>query len=103
MSAVAIEFHDGRLYLTRGVCETYFARVDAVILLRDGADLRVLPVRNQGAGGYLLKQRNAAGDRVINGADFFRDSGLADDACWNGRFSWCERGGELRLYEMFLM
>jgi hypothetical protein len=103
MSAVAIEFRDGRLYLTRDASETYFGRAEAVILLRDGSDLRVLPVRNQGAGGYILKQRNSAGDRVINGADFFRDNGLDDNACWNGRFAWFERGGELRLYDMFPM
>jgi hypothetical protein len=71
--------------------------------LRQEADLLVLPVRHAASGGYIMKIRNAAGDRVINGADFFRDQGLDDQAEWAGDFAWCERSGGLRLYEFFLM
>ena len=42
---VAIRIRRGALYLSREVCDRYFAGVDAVILLRRDADLLVLPVR----------------------------------------------------------
>jgi hypothetical protein len=37
-----------------------------------------MPVRLAGAGGYLIKFRNVAGDRVINATDFFRTNGIED-------------------------
>lgn len=98
-----VEFGNGRLYLRRTAYDDYFAGSAGVILLRDDKDLLILPVRNAGSGGYLIKQRNAVGDRVVNGADFFRDQGLGDDASWRGRYAWCERLAGLRLYDMFLM
>ena len=70
---VAIRIRRGALYLSREVCDRYFAGADAVILLRRDADLLVLPVRHAAAGGYLLKQRNGAGDRVVHAADLLRD------------------------------
>ena len=69
----------GALHFTREVYERFFAGLDNVVLLRDGADLLVLPVRHQAAGGYVIKLRNAAGDRMVNAADFFRDNGIEDD------------------------
>ena len=50
----------------------HFAGLEGVILLRRDNDILILPVRNNAAGGYLLKLRNSAGDRVVNAADFFR-------------------------------
>jgi hypothetical protein len=63
----------GSLHIDRAVCERYFAGLNAVILLRRANDLLVLPVRHAAAGGYLLKVRNAAGDRIVDAADFFRE------------------------------
>ncbi|MEQ1715781.1 MAG: hypothetical protein ABL907_07320 [Hyphomicrobium sp.] len=68
----------GALYFTRDVYERFFNTLDNVILLRDGNDLVVLPVRNQSAGGYVIKLRTAAGDRTVQAADFFRDQGIED-------------------------
>ncbi|MEZ5829684.1 MAG: hypothetical protein R3D05_00720 [Dongiaceae bacterium] len=62
----------GALYLAAEVYERYFAGLASVILLRDKNDLLIMPVRNAAAGGYLLKIRNARGDRVIDAPDFFR-------------------------------
>jgi hypothetical protein len=98
-----IEFRSGRLYLSKTVYDDYFAGSNSIILLREDKDLLMLPVRNAGSGGYLIKVRNAAGDRVVSGADFFRDQGLEDHATWCGRHAWCEKLAGLRLYEMFLM
>jgi hypothetical protein len=50
-----------------------------------------------------LKIRNAAGDRVVDAGDFFRDHGLDDNAEWEGAYYWCEISCGLRLYEVFLM
>lgn len=69
----------GALHLTRQVYERFFDRLDNVVLLRDGGDLVVLPVRHQAAGGYVIKLRTGAGDRSITAADFFRDNGVEDD------------------------
>ena len=98
-----IRFSQGRLYIDRAAHADYFAGSDTVILLRRETDLLVLPVRHAASGGYMMKIRNAAGDRVINGADFFRDQGLNDEAEWTGDFAWCENSGGLRLYEFFRM
>ena len=79
----------GALYFTREVYERFFNTLENVILLRDGNDLVVLPVRNPFAGGYVIKLRTAAGDRAVQAADFFRDHGIDDQiemtvpATWN--------------------
>lgn len=69
----------GALHLTRQVYERFFDRLDSVVLLRDGNDLVVLPVRHQAAGGYVIKLRTGAGDRSVTASDFFRDNGVEDD------------------------
>ena len=70
----------GGLYLARAVYDRYFAALDTIVLLRRDRDLLIMPVRHAAAGGYLLKLRNAAGDRVVNAPDFFRAQGLDDEA-----------------------
>jgi hypothetical protein len=69
----------GALYLTRQVYERFFDRLDNVVLLRDGGDLVICPVRHRAAGGYVIKLRSGAGDRAVVAADFFRDNGVDDD------------------------
>lgn len=80
MTAPLVQVRRGGLYLSSEVVERYFAGLESVILLRRDADLIVLPVRHAAAGGYLLKRRNGAGDRVVYAPDFFREHGLDDDA-----------------------
>jgi hypothetical protein len=92
-----------RLYMARAVYESYFAGCSTVILLRKDEDLLVLPVQHAASGGYVLKIRNASGDRVVDAGDFFRDHGLEDSAEWEGTYSWCEKSGGLRIYAVFLM
>ncbi len=70
----------GSLYLSRALYDRYFAGVEAVILLARDGDLLVLPVRHAAGGGYFLKLRNAAGDRVVQAGDFFQAHGIGDDA-----------------------
>jgi hypothetical protein len=102
-AAAPIRFSQGRLYLSRQACDRYLPGISTVILLRDGADLLVLPVSNVVSGGYMLKLRNAAGDRVVDGADFFRDNGLSDGTVWDGVSDWCQSYAGIRLYELFPM
>jgi hypothetical protein len=79
----------GGLYVSRQLYETHFAGRCSVVLLRRDDDLLVLPVHDAAAGGYLLKLRNAAGDRVVHAADFFRAQDVDDgtelqlEASWN--------------------
>lgn len=68
----------GGLYLSKEIVDRYFAGLEGVVLQRRGADLAVLPVRHAPSGGYLLKRRNAVGDRVVSAADFFRAHGIDD-------------------------
>jgi hypothetical protein len=70
----------GSLYLTRDVYDRYFPGLEAVILLRRDDDLLIMPVRHAASGGYLLKLRNGAGDRVVSAPDFFREQGIEGDA-----------------------
>ena len=98
-----MHFKDGRLYITRETCDRHFPGLATVILLRQDDDLLVLPVRHAASGGYVLKLRNAAGDRVVSAADFFRDQGIGDDATWEGRFAWCAEHGGIRAYAFFAM
>ena len=69
----------GSLSFTRGDYDRCFAGVDSVVLLRDGRALLILPVMQAAAGGYLLKQRNLAGDRVAHAAGFLRENGIPDE------------------------
>lgn len=67
-----LRLHRDHLYVEAAVFEAHLAHVSSVALLRDNDDLLVLPVVTAEAGGFLVKQVNARGDRAIHAADFFR-------------------------------
>jgi hypothetical protein len=80
----------GNFYLSREICEAYLAGVVTVALLARENDVLIVPLIPQSAGGLLLKQRNARGDRVIHAQEFFRSKGLPEEfelrtvsACWS--------------------
>lgn len=75
-----VRIRGGGLYLSADICSRHLPGLEAVILLRKNIDLVILPVRHAASGGYLLKRRNVAGDRVIFAPDFFRVNGV-DDNC----------------------
>ena len=90
----AIGLRNGALHLSREVCERYFAGLETVILLRRDNDLCVLPVRHAAGGGYLLKVRNKAGDRVVHAPDFFREHNVDENVALELSVAWStERGG----------
>ncbi|HXQ41003.1 MAG TPA: hypothetical protein VN821_07040 [Candidatus Udaeobacter sp.] len=89
MTAVeGIALARGSLHMSREVYERYFPGVEAVALLRQSDDLLILPVRHAAAGGYILKHRNVAGDRVVNASDFFRAQGIEDNVQRPLAISW---------------
>lgn len=99
-SASVIVKHGG-VYLTREICERYFGKLETVILLRRDNDLLIMPVRHAAAGGYLLKLRNGAGDRVVNAADFFRLNGVDDAVELHLLAFWCEERAGLVVEHAF--
>ncbi len=91
----------GSLHLGRAAYARHFDGLQAVVLLRDGPDLLVLPVRHAAAGGYVLKLRNSAGDRVVAAADFFRANGIADEEARELSARWDEQHAALRAASAF--
>jgi hypothetical protein len=69
----------GNFYLSREICDTYLPGVESVALLVRDDEVMIVPLARQSAGGLLLKQRNARGDRVIHAQEFFRAKNLPED------------------------
>ena len=98
-----ISIKDGALYLSRDVYTRFFDRLESVILLRRESDLYLLPVRQMASGGYLLKVRTRAGDRVVHAPDFFRQSGFPEHSQTEFEATWSSTHGALivaRAYEL---
>ncbi len=87
------QLRGGNLYLSAETHQRLLRGKQTVILLRDGADLQILPVAHAAAGGYLIKLRNRAGDRVIDAAEFFRGQGREDDTETQLTLTWCDARG----------
>jgi hypothetical protein len=94
-AASAVGLKRGALYLSSDVYDRYFAGLETVILLRRDRDLCVLPVRHAAAGGYLLKLRNKAGDRVVYAPDFFREHGIDESIALELSVVWSAERGAL--------
>lgn len=63
--AVTVELtSSGYLHLSAEVAETYFPN-DLLFAISRPPELWLLPARGPAAGGLLMKQRNAAGDRSV--------------------------------------
>ncbi len=92
----------GSIYLSAYIYKTYFAGLDAVILLDRDSHLFIMPVRNASGGGYLLKLRNPAGDRIINAMDFFRERNLDDFAERKIDIAWDQDMAAIRAEKLFI-
>ncbi|MGD0719985.1 MAG: hypothetical protein ABR970_02935 [Roseiarcus sp.] len=96
MSAPAtVTLKRGSLYLSRDVADRYLAGLEAIVLLRRGDDLAILPVRHAAAGGSFLKRRNSAGDRVVHAPEFFRAHDVGDDIERELAVSWSREAAGL--------
>lgn len=90
-----IGVRNGAVYLSAETVATYFPGIATVaILIREGR-LMVAPVHHAGAGGCLLKIRNAAGDRVALAADVFQANGLGDFRADDLAADWSAESGAL--------
>ncbi|GLR83759.1 hypothetical protein [Bradyrhizobium iriomotense] len=101
MSSSTVIIKDGAVYLSSDVYTRFFDRLESVILLRRDRDLCILPVRHSAAGGYLLKMRNKAGDRVVHAPDFFRESGSLKNLCTEFAAEWSSTHGALMIAGAF--
>jgi hypothetical protein len=91
----------GALHFTRETYERFFNSLENVVLLRDGTNLVVLPVRHQAAGGYVIKVRTGAGDRTVMAADFFRENGIEDAVEMTLPATWSEERAALIVDRVF--
>lgn len=92
---LSITLKSGRLYFGQAVYDRYFAGLASVILMRREADLLIMPVRHAAAGGYVIKIRNAAGDRLVEAMDFFRGQGLEAHQDGNFPVTWSSEAAAL--------
>lgn len=92
----------GSLLFSGAVYERYFATLENVVMLRDGSDLLVMPVRQRAAGGYVIKLRSSAGDRAVQAADFFRDNGIDDGHELQLVAHWMEDRAALVIADVFI-
>lgn len=93
--SVLLTVRRGSLYLPHGDYERLFSGLETCILLRRDDNLLVLPARGAVAGGFMLKLRNSAGDRVVHAAEFFRANGIDDDDARTFTFAWSDAHGGL--------
>lgn len=71
-----VHIGDGRLLLPRALCDAHLAGAGGAALLQRDGQVYLVPLASHGAGGLLLKQRNAQGDRVLADPDFLQAFGL---------------------------
>lgn len=82
----------GYLVLDADLARTFFPG-DTVLALRRDPELWLLPTRGAAAGGLVLKQRNAAGDRAVLVREVLEDAPITGPR----RAYWDERQGALRV------
>lgn len=84
-----IRLRGGSLYLDAALCARYLDGIQAVALWRDEGGAYLIPLTMVGTGGYLLKIRNARGDRVVDCPEFVTQLGFSAEAesvlrvCWD--------------------
>jgi hypothetical protein len=83
----------GYLLIPRSVAARFFPS-DSAVATRRGTEVWLLPTRGNAAGGLLLKQRNAAGDRAVLLAPFLPEDTLAGS--WPA--IWDDGEGALRIH-----
>ncbi len=69
-----VELHRGSVRLSRAVYDRFFEGCPGALLMVRAERLCIIPV-DELAGGLLVKQLNARGDRVIPGAELLRAHG----------------------------
>ncbi len=88
--ALLLRVHRDHIYVEAGAFAAHLANASNVALLREGEDLLILPIACAEAGGFLVKQVNARGDRAIHAADFFRLNGIDESRDIRAEAHWRE-------------
>ncbi|HEV7671892.1 MAG TPA: hydrogenase maturation protease [Thermoanaerobaculia bacterium] len=78
-TSIRLALRHGSLLLPVAIFERYFSGLHSVLLLPRERSLLILPVRNAGGGGNLLKIVNPAGDRAVSGVELFRLLGVDEE------------------------
>lgn len=77
--ADAVRLVRGSFHLPRELCDRCFPGTVSVALLKREGRVMIVPLAADSAGGILLKQRNARGDRVIQAQEFLRQQGIPEE------------------------
>ena len=82
-----LEIRRGSIQLPAALYDRYFGGRDGALLLARENDLCVMPVESV-AGGLMVKQRNARGDRAVDASEFLRkmDWPTEDAVCCASRW-----------------
>ncbi|MEM6785931.1 MAG: hydrogenase maturation protease [Myxococcota bacterium] len=89
-----VELHQGSLRIGAEAYRRYFeSREAALFMVRDDR-LHLIPVAPM-SGGVLLKQRTAAGDRVVDAGEFLRAQGWDDQGAHRCPAAWDSELGAL--------
>jgi|SRR5450755_3457610 hypothetical protein len=98
---IIFRLHRDHLYLHAAAYAAQMADFRTVALLRKHDDLHIMPLIGADAGGYLIKQINARGDRAIHAADFFRLNGVDDAREIYCEGEWSPAAGSFVLLRLF--
>jgi hypothetical protein len=71
-----LRIRDGSVYIDAVLCERFLHGIQSVAILSEERSVYLIPLRADGSGGYLLKIRNARGDRVVHCAEFMQRLGI---------------------------
>ena len=71
-----VRIGDGRVLLPRAICDRHLAGASSAALLERDGEVYLVPLAGPSAGGLLLKQTNAHGDRALRAPDFLAERGL---------------------------
>ena len=95
--AHSVVIHRGNIYVDAEIYQRYFSGIESVAVLANEGDIALMPVRNQGGGGLLLKIRNARGDRVIHAREILESAGISEDQEINVTPKWDSDFAALRV------
>ncbi|MEM9387307.1 MAG: hypothetical protein AAGA68_19770 [Pseudomonadota bacterium] len=90
----------GSIYLSAEAYAQYLPGLTAVALLERDGELVLLPVRQEGAGGSMIKLVNKRGDRVIPAREYLASCGIPEDVRFPKRCRWDDELAALRLLEV---
>ena len=93
----SVVIHRGNIYVDAETYQKYFSGIESVAVIAREDDIALMPVRNPGGGGLLLKIRNAQGDRVIHAREILESAGIPEDKEIRATPKWDSEFAALRI------